>query len=167
MDPVSVIGCAAAIQQLLNCVYQGYQYGKGVYEAKKEINQLCSELLGLKAALEHIELNLGLNRSLELGASEDAQRILSSSNFSTPEFHEMLSSTQTILKELLARLDVKPTSRLAASMQKLRWPLVKDDIKVYIDRLERSKSWFIFATTSDNVYVVLTASQVLCITTLI
>ena len=166
MDPASVIGCAAAIQQLLSCVYQGFQYGKGVYEAKKEINRLCSELLGLKAALEHIQLNLGLNRSVQLGASEDAQRILSSSNFSTPEFHEMLCSTQRILKELLARLDVKPTSRLAASMQKLCWPLVKDDVKVYIDRLERSKSWFILATTSDNVYVSLTALQVPCITSL-
>lgn len=167
MDPASIIGCAAAIQQLLTCVYRGYQYGKGVYDAKKEINRLCSELLGLKAALEHIQLNLGLNRSLQLGASKDTQRLLSSSAFSTPEFHEMLSSTQRILKELLARLDVEPTSRLATSLQKLRWPLVKDDVKVYVDRLERSKSWFILATTSDNVYVALTALQAPCITTLI
>ena len=167
MDPVSIVGCAAAIHQLLSCVYRVYQFGKGVHEAKKEISQLCSELLGLKAALDHIQLNLNLNLNLnynvEQGISEDARRVLSSSNFLTPEFHEMVMSTEAVLKELLARLDVKPTNRFAVSIQRLRWPLVKDDVKVYVDKLERSKSWFILATTSDNVYATLTAPQITCV----
>jgi hypothetical protein len=148
MDPISIISLTAAIQQLLSCVYN---YGQGVREAKKEINQLCSELLALKAALEHVQLNLGLNRSIELG---DAQSILSSSNFATPEFQSMVSSTDTLLKELLARLDLK-SSRFKSSLQRLAWPLFRDDVKLYTERLERTKSWFVLATTSDSMYALL------------
>ena len=81
--PAATIGLTAAIQQLLTTVYQ---FGQGVREAKAEINPLCSELLALKAALDHVQLNLNAGLTGSFGAAEDAQLTLSSSNFSTSEF---------------------------------------------------------------------------------
>ena len=148
MDPISIVGLTAAIQQILTYVYQ---FGGGIREAKKEINQLCSELFALKAALEHIQLSLDTNRIAQLDITGDAHSLLTSPNLVTSEFTDVLSSTDTILKDLLARLDLKP-SRFKWSLQRLTWPIIKDDVKGYIDRLERSKSWLILATTSDNMY---------------
>ena len=129
---------------MLGCILN---YGQGVREAKREINQLCSELLGLKAALEHIQL-LSQSRD-DSDDTSDAQSILSSSNFSTPEFAKMISFTEEVLKQLSTKLETK-SSRFHSSMQKLTWPLVKDDVKLFVERLERSKQWFVLAMTSDN-----------------
>jgi len=144
MDPVSVIGISAAIQQLLSCIFK---YGQGVREAKREINQLCSELLGLKAAIEHVQLILQPSDVTDTTA--DVRSILSSSMFATSEFHEMLSFTNDVLKQLLDRLETK-TTRFQSSLQRLSWPLIKDDVKLYVERLERLKQWFILSMTSDN-----------------
>ena len=150
MDPVSILGVTAAIQQILQAVYA---YGSSVREAKTEINQLCSELLALKAALEHVYLNSNVDRlsaGMEnLGLAKEAQEILSTSNFVTPEFEQMLLTTDKIMKELLSKLQQKP-GKLNAAKRRLTWYLVKDDIKRDIDRLNRLKSFFILATTSDN-----------------
>ncbi len=104
MDPASIIGLSAAIQQILSSIYK---FGKGVYEAKTEINLLCSELLALKAALEHIQLNLQLDSNQDVDTTEVSQRMLSSSNFATPEFEKMLLFTKDVLNKLQAKLDVK------------------------------------------------------------
>lgn len=146
MDPASLIGLFAAIQQLLGCIYK---FRQSLYEAKREINLLCSELLALKAALEHVQLNLQLESAMDPDSAEDAQRILASSNFATPEFEKMLSFTNDILAQLQARLDMK-TGPFRSSLRMLKWPLVKREVNLYIARLERSRRWFILATTSDN-----------------
>lgn len=83
MDPVSIIGLTAAIQQLLGSIYK---FGQGIHEARTEINLLCSELLALKAAFEHIQLNVQLDSNQDVVTAGAAQRVLSSSNFATPEF---------------------------------------------------------------------------------
>ena len=150
MDPVTIIGLISSVQQILQAVYA---YGSSVREAKTEINQLCSELLALKAALEHVHLNSNvdhLSAGMEnLGLAKEAQEILSTSNFTTPEFEQMILSTSHIMKELLSRLQQKP-GKFNAAKQRLMWHIVKDDIKRDIDRLNRMKSFFILATTSDN-----------------
>ena len=152
MDPASIIGLTAAIQQLLNCVLK---FGKDIHDAKKEINQFCSELLALKAALEHVQLSLGfdsLNQSFDqLGISGQVPSALWTPNLSTPEFRDMLASTDGTLKEMLAELQAKP-GRLNTSLQRLKWPWTKEKIKLYVERLERCKSWLVLATTSDNMY---------------
>ena len=145
MDPISIIGVTAAIQQLLNCIFK---YSQGVREAKTEINALCSELLGLRAALSHVHFIVGLDdKSDEI--TQDVKASLSSTMFDTPEFHEMLLSTKTILQELLSQLEIKH-DLFRSSMQRLRWPLIKGDVKKYVERLERCKSWIVLVTTSDN-----------------
>lgn len=150
MDPVSIIGLTAAIQQILQAVYA---YGSSVREAKTEINQLCSELLALKAALDHVCLNSNvdqLNSGMEtLGLFKEAQEVLSTSSFATPEFEQMLVTTDKIIQRLLGRLQQSP-GKLNAAKRGITWHLVKDDIKRDIDRLNRLKTFFILATTSDN-----------------
>ncbi|KAL8715684.1 MAG: hypothetical protein Q9225_006312 [Loekoesia sp. 1 TL-2023] len=147
MDPVSIVGLTAAIQQILKSVYN---FTQSVRESKIEINQLCSEMLALKAALEHIQINLSLDDDGE--KSKVASPLLRSPNFTTPEFKDMVSSAESILMDLRARLDVKP-SRLKTSLQRMAWPLVKDDVKRYVERLQRLTSWFVLAATSDNTVI--------------
>ncbi|KAL8826887.1 MAG: hypothetical protein Q9191_003522 [Dirinaria sp. TL-2023a] len=147
MDPVSIIGLTAAIQQILTAVYQ---FGHGVVESKKEINQLCSELLALKAALEHVQINLSLGHDPKSETQNVASPLLSSTNLSTPECTAMASSAEAILKELLTRLKSK-SSTFKKSLQRLTWPLVKEDVMRYVERLHRLTSWFVLATTSDNI----------------
>ena len=146
MDPAIIIGLSAAIQQLLGCIYT---FAQGVRESKREINLLCSELHGLEAAIKHVQLNLQLTDQENSDIARDAQRILSSSNFVTQEFREMVSFTNEVVATLLRKLDIKP-GRYKSTLQRLTWPLVKDDVKLYVERLERSKQYFILATTSDN-----------------
>jgi hypothetical protein len=146
MDPASIIGLTAAIQQILVAVYN---VADGVRESKDEINQLCSELLALKAALDHVQMNLSLSSGDRIGGSDIASSLLTSPNLSTFEFKEMIASAETIVKELLTRLD-KKSNALKASLQRLKWPFIKDDVKRYVERLHRLTSWFVLATTSDN-----------------
>jgi len=146
MDPVSIIGLTAAIQQILAAVYG---FADGVRESKDEINQLCSELLALKAALDHVQMNFSLNSSDSTEGSGMPSSPYASPNLSTFEFKEMIISAETIVKELLTRLDKKPNA-LKASLQRLKWPFIKDDVKRYVERLHRLTSWFVLATTSDN-----------------
>ena len=149
MDPVYIIGLSAAIQQLLGSIYN---FGRGVYEAKTEINLLCSEPLALKAAFEHIQLNIQLDSNQDVGTGGVAQRVLSSSNFATPEFEEMLLFTKDVLDKLQGKLEFKP-GPFKSPIRAVKWDFLKDGIKRDIERLERSKRWFILATTSDNLYV--------------
>lgn len=146
MDPVSIIGLTAAIQQILVAVYN---VADGVREAKDEINQLCSELLALKAALDHVQMNLSLGSGEKTEGSGMPSSSLVSPNLSTFEFKEMIASAETIVKELLNRLD-KKSNAFKASLQRLKWPFIKDDVKRYVERLHRLTSWFVLATTSDN-----------------
>ena len=147
MDPTTIIGVTAAIQQLLNCIFK---YSQGVREAKTEINALCSELLGRRAALSHVHFIAGLDdKSDEI--TQEGKGSLSSTMFDTPQFHEMLLSTKIILQELLSQLEIKH-DLFRSSMQRLRWPLIKSDVRKYVERLERCKSWIVLVTTSDNLW---------------
>lgn len=122
----AIVGLTAAIQQLLTTVYQ---FEQGVLEAKTETNQLCSELLALKAALDHVQLNLNAGLTGFFGDAEDAQSILSSFNFSTSEFKDMISYTSECLKGLLARLNHRP-SKFKIPLNRATWQLVKGEVKV-------------------------------------
>ena len=55
-DPTSV---AALIIQITQVIHKIYKYGKGVKDAKADIESLCTELYALKGVLEHIQLNIG------------------------------------------------------------------------------------------------------------
>ena len=61
----------------------------------------------------------------------------------------MISSNSECLQGLLARLNRRP-SKFKIPLNRATWPLVKGEVKVDIARLDRLKSFFILATTSDN-----------------
>ena len=148
MDPISVLaslsGLVIAIQELVSAIYK---YGKGVKGAKKEINQLCSELFALKAALEHMRLNL--NDTIDIVDEEKPNATFSSSLVESKEFSNMLDTTDTFVKDLSKSFNKGP-GRLDAVMTSWAWPLKKEDVKNELQRLERLKSYFILANTTDN-----------------
>ena len=150
MDPLSacatIAGLAVAIEQIVAAIYQ---YGKGVKDSKKEISRLCSELFALKGALEHVRTNLQ-----DAGASSmSAPASLFSPITTTKEFINMLDTTKSALADLFQRLE-KPHGRITTALNRLMWPLKKDDVRNETQRLERLKSYFILAATTDNVCVV-------------
>ena len=149
MDPASIVGLTVAIQQLIS---YSFKLGRAIHaagEAKRDISKLCSELLALKAALEHVQLDLDQDFSLESEVSKDESTTIGPSIFATPEFKAMVSSTDEALKELLAKMDLK-SGKFKSLKQKLSWVLFKDDVRDGIARLERAKGWFILATTTEN-----------------
>ncbi len=146
MDPVSVCatisGLAVTIEQIVAAIYR---YGKGVNDSRKEMNQLCSELFALKGALEHVRMNL---QDAE-ASSTSAAGSLSAPIIGTKEFINMLDTTESALADLLKRLE-KPHGRVTTALNRLTWPLKKDDIRNETQRLDRLKLYFILATTTDN-----------------
>ena len=150
MDPVSVCatisGLAVATEQIVAAIYQ---YGKGVKDSGKETSQLCSELFALKGALEHVRMNL---QDAE-ASSTSAPASLFFPIIGTKEFINMLETTKLTLADLSKRLE-KPHGRITTALNRLTWPLKKDDIRNETQRLDRLKSYFILAATTDNLCVV-------------
>ena len=140
MDPVTICatisGLALTIEQIVAGIYR---YGKGVNDSKKEMRQLCSELLALKGALEHVRMDVQNTEA-------------SSTIIGTKEFTHMLDTTKSALEDLSTRLE-KPNGRVATALNRLTWPLKKDDIRDETQRLDRLKLYFILATTTDNLCV--------------
>lgn len=67
----------------------------------------------------------------------------------TGEFRNMLSTTALPLKDLFQRFEKAP-GHLNAALSSLGWSLTQDDIRSKVQRLERLKSYFVFATTVDS-----------------
>ncbi|MCJ1384040.1 hypothetical protein MMC17_007156 [Xylographa soralifera] len=156
MDPATIIGLTAAIQQLLGGLFK---FGRDVCNAKREINQLCSELLALKAALEHVQLNLEYDRCQQACIKGDVPPTLSAPMLMSSEFKTMVTMTEATLTELLIKTDIKPGS-FRSSLKKFTWPM--KNVTSYIDRLERLKGWFVLATTSENVQICKESYMKLC-----
>lgn len=67
----------------------------------------------------------------------------------TGEFRNMLSTTALPQKDLFQRFE-KSHGHLNAALSSLGWPLTQDDIRIKVQRLERLKSYFVFAATVDD-----------------
>ena len=147
MDPASLTGLIIALEQIIG---QIFKFGNGVKAAKKEVNQLCSELFALKGSLEHIRMNFNNNKSFV--EPDGALQSLFPPLLKTEECSRMFTATESLVVDLTKRLSPAP-GRLNSMIQSLTWPLKKDDIRDFISRLERLKSYFLLATTSDNMYV--------------
>lgn len=150
MDPVTICatisGLALTIEQIVAAIYR---YGKGVNDSKKEMRQLCSELLALKGALEHVRMDVQDTEASSTSAPGSPFVPI----IGTKEFTHMLDSAKSALEDLSARLE-KPNGRVATALNRWTWPLKKDDIKAETQRLDRLKLYFILATTTDNLCVV-------------
>ncbi len=126
-----------------------YKIAKSVKDAKSDVKILCDELFALKGVLEHVKTQVEASASSEKSDEEpdELPRLLK-----TQEFSDMLQATQGFLEELLKGLE-RPKKHLKAALQSLAWPLTKPEVQEHVARLERVKSWFMFAMITDGVSV--------------
>ena len=151
MDPITAIGLAAGVQQLLKSLIS---YGQNVKNAKGEIRQLSLEVTMLKAALENIKAVAESSREITENYL-DTNSVLVTLNMATKEAAEMITSTEALLQELLDLLIQNPTgNRPLEELKRVwhitRWPLKKKQAQDYITRIERAKNWFTLALTTDD-----------------
>jgi hypothetical protein len=149
MDPVSIAGLAVLTGQIANSIYN---YGAGVRNARKEIDQLCVDLFALKGTLEHVRLHIESCKFIDEDADASSTFSMSSQVFRTDEFNDMIASTDELLQNL-ARLVEKSPNRRGKIVHYLMWPLTRSEVQEYTSRLEKMKSYFILAITSDNLEV--------------
>jgi hypothetical protein len=149
MDPASVAGLIVLAGQIANSIYQ---YGNDVRNARREIDQLCVDLFALKGTLEHVRLHIESCKLIDDDVDSSSTFTLPSQIFRTDEFDGMLSSTDALLRDLYGVLN-KTRDRKRNIMQHLTWPFTKKEMQEYTDRLEKMKSYFILAITSDNLEV--------------
>ena len=118
MDPLSI---SASVLTISQAVSQIYSLAKTVKDSKVEIQRLCDKLFALKGVLEHIQLqvaSLGDTSSRKESGIEAAEQLPLAMN--SPEFKEMLGSTQTFIKEIIK--DIPETKGFKAALQRLSWP---------------------------------------------
>lgn len=149
MDPASVIGILGVIGQLITTIYA---YGDGVAGHKAEVAQLRAELFGLQAVFNQIQADYkqNENQSSEDPPSYDvATSPFLSPALASPETGEMLRETASTLEGLAESLKLGGTTISKISRQFL-WPLRRERVLDLVNHLERLKSYFILAITSDN-----------------
>ena len=145
MDPASAIGLIVNIQTLL---LSTYNVGQDILNAKDEIRKLAIELSALKASLEPI--HLVYNFSSHEKDCKDALSILETSNLSSAESKAMLRLTEDTLTDLSNRLQTG-SNQSKKAWQKITWHFEKAEFSSLLERLERAKTWFVLAATTDNV----------------
>ena len=152
MDPATAIGLAVSVQQLLVGLLE---YSKDTLNAKKEIRRLSIEVSMLRAVLEQAHTILDPMDKDTVDDSGNGDSILLTSNFATLEFRQMIESTQELLAELQALL--RPDTANGGHVQLVKkafrramWHFDKKQAEDYITRIERAKSWFILALTTDD-----------------
>lgn len=141
-----------------------YSYGKDVKAAKKEIRDLSNELFGLIGALEHLKYQDEHHALIATDPSEppsydeiEKARTNEKSSYDDLLRHghsgnvrSVLEQTLELLQELYETL-VKPKDRIGVVIQRLKWPLQEKQVRGYLDRLERVKSYFILSLITDEV----------------
>lgn len=141
MDPVSIAGAIVTVTEIITVIYR---FSKDARESKKETSQLCSELFGLKATFEHVGKELEqVTDGRKLGFTEDEAY---SPLMRSEESELMVLSAASLLEELERKLQKASQGRL----QRLKWPLKKSEILEYVQKLERHRSYFVLALTSDD-----------------
>jgi hypothetical protein len=131
-DPLSIAGLILAVGSAINTLIS---ISVDARDAPTDIQKLRNELLvGL----------LALN-----GALQHFQNQTQSSQWSSQQFIQMLQTACNTI-ETLKRDVEKPQSRLARSTQRLTWYWKKDDLAKHLARIERVKTWFLLAMTTDR-----------------
>jgi hypothetical protein len=137
-DPLSIAGLILAIGGVVQILVN---YGSDAKDARKDIQSLTTELFALKGVLEHIEY-----QQRAFSADPTSPK---SVKYDSQEFSRMLESAKELLESL--RKSLKPAqSHFGQSVQRMAWPLKKDDVQKQIARIERVKTWLIVVMTTDN-----------------
>lgn len=145
-DPISL---TVSILTITQAVSQVYTLGKTIKDAKTEIKRLCEELLALKGVLEMVQMQV---TAASLGASSihPDKTLLDDlpGAFRSQEFKNVLKSTKQFVDDILNGLS--KGKGFKSALQRLTWPFSKDEMNEHVARLERVKSWFLFAMLNDN-----------------
>ncbi|MCJ1308623.1 hypothetical protein MMC25_002276 [Agyrium rufum] len=141
MDPATATSLAITVHQILTAVFS---YGQDVFHAKKDIRQLAAEIVMLKAILEQVRTVSQVTREVS-EKSGDSDSTFTTSNIATPEWNEMIATTEKMLSELIGLLHLdKPYSKTSTiireTWQKVKWHLDKVQAQEYINRVERAKN---------------------------
>ncbi|KAI9847320.1 MAG: hypothetical protein M1837_002907 [Sclerophora amabilis] len=126
-----------------------YTYTRDVKGAQTTIQGLSSELFSLIGVLEYIRPPVQPDLGEKGGGDglENPARLLSTQ----PAFKRVLEETLTFLQDLYRSLEI-PKNRLASVVQKLKWPLKEEETRRHLERIERVKSFFVLAVSSDDLF---------------
>jgi hypothetical protein len=122
------------VQTLLN-------YSSDAKDAKRDIQILSTEIFALKGILEQI-------KSQQEAVSAGSAPFISA-KYNSEEFSRILRFASEVLQSLQKSL-TPSQSHFGQSIQRLAWPLKKDEVQKQVARLERVKTWFIILMTTDN-----------------
>ena len=141
MDPVSAVGLAASILQIINTTAQIIQYLKDVREAPEEraqIHQEANSLLGLLKSLRD---------RVEHANQKDPWYVLicSLEGQGGP-----LDQCQSAMIALAKKL--RPESGVKKLEKRLLWTFDKKQVKATLNLFERLKSWISLALQGDHLY---------------
>ena len=143
MDPLSISASVAGLITLTELIVsRGYEFLKGVKNAKTEINQLLVEITALFGVLQSLRLV--------------ALRFEGQSYHSTLQF-EYLQSCQKLVDRIHGHLkEALPEDadgHWRAAGKSLRWPLSNKDTKALIADVGRHKATLSLALNVDGLYV--------------
>lgn len=140
MDPVSVIGLAASVQQLagftVTVVGKLYAYYGDVSKAPEQAEKLREELRASILLINALEDTLGKKNP------EDVARD-----------RPTLSATVTQFKQMLEQFDERVQINKTKGFKRLVWPFNKKENADFISRIERYKSAFILALDIQHIYI--------------
>ena len=175
MDPVSIVGLIVNIGEIASKLYV---YGQTVKDGGFERLRLQSELFGLKGALEHISLLVKGNQDgspvtrydhssklsdVEKGifisekeTDADTVSVMAPSSINEHQplrsevTYQMLKEAKSTLQVLDRRLNESRTTKAGRALARLNWPFKRDEIVSYIEHIEKIKSYFLVAMTTEN-----------------
>nr|XP_036577861.1 ankyrin repeat protein [Colletotrichum truncatum]KAF6784957.1 ankyrin repeat protein [Colletotrichum truncatum] len=105
-----------------------------VKSAKDDIRKLTQELLALKGALEHFDVQTQKGMFTPLQG----------------QVQSMLGMTQETLDAIRKKLGTPKDSKMGRAVQSLAWPFRTGDVEKYLATVERAKTWFIMVLMRDS-----------------
>lgn len=144
MDGLSAAASLVAVLQLTGTVASlGYQYISSVTRAPKDVPELLRELNSLYGVLENLQSYFIKN------PQSSVLEKLNAPNGALPEFFKELNDLHSKLTK--TKLGVPKSSKgLSTIIERFKWPLKDKKTVQTIQRLERYKTLFMLAMTTDH-----------------
>lgn len=139
MDPITVVGLAASIVQLIDATATAVKHLNDVKDAPKDRAMLAREATSLLAVLTDLRYRVEEAKSTEPWFA--SLRALGKEGGPLSQFHEAI--------ERLA-MKLKPETGLRKFGKALVWTLDKNDIQYILSQIERLKTLVIYALQNDH-----------------
>ena len=139
MDPISAIGFAASIAQLLNTTVVAIQYINNVQDAPKERSRLALEISSLLTFLTNLRYRV---EEIETRG----EWLANANALAVP--NGPLDQVRCAVEEVIDKL--KPAEGLAKSLKRLKWPFEKQDVAHFLGQIERAKALIGLALQNDH-----------------